>query len=297
MNQRRWLVTGARGLLGSNAGGVLSGLPNTHVTAMVRSQFSPEGFSDQVTADLLDPDSLLQAIDLARPDVILHAAALASHEACEEDPALARAANVTATETIAQAAQEHGARLIYISTDAVFDGRVGNYAEGDTPNPFSVYGQTKLDGEYAALEYDGTLVVRTNFFGWSPSGTRSILEFFVNSLSNRTPVKGFTDFTVTSIYVRELIEAMYSLAEGSAHGILHVASHDALSKYDFGIAVAREFGFNEELIEPSTSSAVGLATPRSRNLSLNVTLAEQTLGKRLGSQREGIARARKDQIS
>jgi dTDP-4-dehydrorhamnose reductase len=296
MNQRRWLVTGSTGLLGSNAAIVLSQEHNVHLTAMTRSESTPKGFDEHVDADLLKPESLKQAIKACAPDVILHAAALASHEACEANPELAFAANVQATATIAQTAKKHGALLIYVSTDAVFDGRVGDYSESDSPNPFSVYGSTKLEAEKQALDYDNALVVRTNFFGWSPSGTRSILEFFVNSLSNGTSVKGFTDFTVTSIYVRELIEAMYSLAEGSTRGIVHVASRDALSKYDFGIAVAHEFGFNEELIEPSTSSAVGLATPRSRNLSLNVTLAEQTLGKRFSSQREGIARARKDQV-
>lgn len=296
----RWLVTGATGLLGANAGRYLGrGLNTDSITsiALNRSHDATAHFDETVRGDLTDLNSLRAAVDETRPDVVLHAGALASHEACESDPELARLMNVEATRALASSAHTVGASFVYVSTDAVFDGERGNYLETDTPNPFSVYGRTKLEGEYAALaEHPESLVIRTNFFGWSPSGTRSILEFFVNSLRTGTSVNGFTDFSVTSIYVQHLLPALHELVMHDHVGLVHLASRDSLTKFEFGIDVADAFGLDAGLISPSTSSAVGLQTSRARNLSLNVTFCETLLGRALPSQREGLTAAHNDEI-
>lgn len=290
----RWLITGATGLLGSNAGIVLGKNPGLHLTAMAHKATVSTVFDNRVTADLTDEDSLRHAVMSAQPDVILHAAALASHETCEADPALARSINVEGTRALVKAAEEQGAKFIHISTDAVFDGITGNYTEESPANPFSVYGKTKLEAEGYVLNYTNALVLRTNFFGWSPTGERSILEFFVNNLSQRTPVRGFTDFTVSSMYVRHLVQTIFTVANTDYRGLLHIAAHNALTKYQFGVTVARSFNLDEDLILPTTSSAVGLSTSRSRDLSLDVARAETLLGSLLPTQAEGITAAHQD---
>ena len=170
-----WLVTGAQGFLGANAGIYLRGKART--IGLTRTNQTPNLFDEGITGDLTHPSEIAKAIIERKPSVVLHAAALASHEACEADPALAERINVDATRVLARAAQEAGAQFIYISTDAVFDGSRGDYTETDEPSPFSVYGETKLRGEQQALKETEALVVRTNLFGWSPTGSRSILEF------------------------------------------------------------------------------------------------------------------------
>ncbi len=287
--QPTWLVTGAQGFLGANAGIYLRGKART--IGLTRTGSVPRLFDEGMTGDLTDPNPITKAIAELKPSVVLHAAALASHEACEADPALATRINVDATRVLARAAQEAGARFIYISTDAVFDGACGDYTEMDEPSPFSVYGETKLRGEQQALAETEALVVRTNFFGWSPSGHRSILEFFVNNLSTGHHVKGYTDFIVTSTYVRFLFDALARLAMPATSGTVHVTSSDKLSKYEFGRAAAEVFGLDLSLIEPAQAASAGHETSRTRDLSLNTARLASLLDERVPDQQSGIRTA------
>jgi dTDP-4-dehydrorhamnose reductase len=285
-----WLVTGATGFLGANLGAYLDG--RAHRIGVRRAPSSHSSTYDAwVDADLVDPGEVARAIAQHRPDVVVHAAALASHEACEADPELADRVNAQSVGVLRQAAQDTGSRFVLISTDAVFDGASGHYAEADEPSPFSVYGRTKRAGELLALEDPGALVVRTNFFGWSPSGHRSILEFFVNELGAGRDVRGFTDFTVTSAYAQTLCDLLHRLVDLKARGLLHVTSSDAMTKYDFGVAVANEFGLDASLVTPT---AADVQPPRNRDLSLDVSRVEALLGETLPTQQAGIATAHAD---
>ncbi len=284
-----WLVTGASGFLGSNLGAFLEG--KVHRVGVARNATSLPMFDESVQGELEDPATLIAAIHRLRPDVIVNTAAVASHEACERTPELARRINAVAPGSLSAAASTVGARFVQISTDAVFDGSRGQYTETDTPNPFSAYGRTKLEGEALVLANSDALAVRTNFFGWSPTGRRSILEFFVNELSAGHKVRGFTDFVVTSGYVQVLCDALWRLVGAQSSGILHVTSSDALSKFEFGVAVADAFGLRSDLVTPVESD---VQPPRNRDISLDVSKAEAILGTVLASQRAGIALAHAD---
>lgn len=286
-----WLVTGATGLLGANAGLLLPDAIGTSRTGAVGP-----GYRAGIAADLREPTSLHEAVREAKPSVVIHAAAMATHEACEADPVLARRANAEATGHLAEAAAEAGAAFVYVSTDAVFDGARGNYNEDDEPNPFSVYGETKLAGEHEALQrHPDPLVVRVNFFGWSPSGTRSILEFFVNELGAGHRVRGYVDFTVTSLYVAHLVQAIDGLVAARANGLVHIASSDALSKAYFGAEVAHAFGLDTALIERISAADSGRSIARTRDLSLDTAKAAGLLGNAMPTQASGIERARQDE--
>jgi dTDP-4-dehydrorhamnose reductase len=287
-----WLVTGAQGFLGANAGLYLRGKART--IGLTRTGVTPNLFDEGITGDLTNPGEIAKAIIERRPTVVLHAAALASHEACEADPALAERINVDATRVLAQAAQEAGAQFIYISTDAVFDGSRGDYTETDEPSPFSVYGETKLGGEQQALNETAALIVRTNFFGWSPSGHRSILEFFVNELSAGHKVQGYTDFVVTSTYVQYLLDSIWRLPLHEVTGIVNVVSSDRLSKNDFGRETARVFALRRGLIEPVEATLSQRHKSRSRDLSLDTAKLAQLLRSDIPSQARGIQAASKD---
>jgi len=228
--------------------------------------------------------------------VVFHGAAISGHETAANDPVQAHEVNVLASGAIAGAASDIGARVVYISTDALYSGSTGDYREDDPVEPFSVYGETKLAGEQAVRDaVEDHLIVRTNFFGWSETGRKSILEFFVNSLRAGTPVRGYPDFIVTSIYVQSLLKAIWRLGELGATGTVNIASSDALSKFDFGLTVARTFGLDASLIAPMGSAADGHATSRSRDLSLNTTRAASLLGAPMQSQTDGVREARDEE--
>ncbi|MBI1352126.1 MAG: sugar nucleotide-binding protein, partial [Actinomycetales bacterium] len=150
---------------------------------------------------------------------------------------------------------------------------------------------TKLEAEQLVLRETDATVIRTNFFGWSPTGRRSILEFFVNALSQGQQVRGFTDFTTSSAYAQALARGIWDLAATQATGLFHVTSPDAMTKYEFGVAVAREFGLDAELISPSTSD---IEPPRQGDISLDVMKFESTVGRPLPSMLAGIEQARSD---
>lgn len=276
MTKPIWMITGANGFLGANA------------TAYLADKATTIGITRD-SHDLTNPATLAEEITLTKPDYLLHAAAIASHQLCDEQPDLANTVNAEATRVLARACESAGTKMIYISTDAVFSGQptahrpAGKYTEQDSPNPDTVYGETKLRGEQYAQSETEPLIIRTNFFGWSSNGQSSILEFFINELRENRSVYGFTNIITTSLYTQTLLEYIHQLTKYS--GVFHVASSDALSKYQFGTKVAEVFNLNESLILPTKSL-------RGKDISLSTQKMSKTLAVTADNQSDGLAAAK-----
>jgi len=284
----RLLVTGASGLLGLNLA-LKSAESGWDVTgwsgrrALARVPFSAE------QVDLLDLASIPARVAALSPDLIIHCAALADIDKAEQHPALAEKINTQVPEAIARAAKACGAQLIHISTDAVFDGQRGDYRETDAPNPISVYARTKLEGEQAVLAaYPQAVAARVNFYGWSPTGQRSLAEFFYTHLRSEQTMNGFTDVFFSPLYVGHLAELLLTIADRRLEGLYHVFCPQATSKYAFGVSIARLFELDESLINPSALQEIQAGTPRSLNLSMNTDKLQTALGTALPSEAEGL---------
>lgn len=287
-------MTGSRGFLGTNAGAFLR--DRVKLVGQARVGAESALYGRIVGLDLRNPAEMVDLIAEVRPDVVLNAAAISGHETSANDPEQAYAVNVVATKAIAEGCAEVGARLVHISTDALFAGDRGNYSEDDEPAPFSYYGETKLAGEEAVrAALADHLIVRTNFFGWSETERKSVLEFFVNSLRSGQHVRGYPDFIVTSIYIQALLEAIWQLGAIGAVGTVHVTSSDALSKYDYGLLIAEQFGLDRELIARLGPDPGAHAASRSRDLSLNTARAAALLGAPMQTQGQGIRQAYDDE--
>jgi dTDP-4-dehydrorhamnose reductase len=155
----------------------------------------------------------------------------------------------------------------------------GIYTEDDTPNPLGVYAHTKLDGEKAVLSVNpDAAVARVNFFGWSLSGKRSLSEFFFNHLNAGEPCNGFIDAWFCAIYVGDLANILVRMLGKGLSGLYHAVGSEALTKYEFGVKLARQFGFDEKLIHPISVEEAGLKAKRSRNLRLSVHKLSTDLG-------------------
>lgn len=264
---KRLLLTGASGLLGLNL--ALQAGDRYRITGVANDNaVRNTPFALQV-ADLTAPGVAENILRQAQPEILIHCAALANIDACEAQPELARRVNAELPGELAALCARLGIRMVHISTDAVFDGERGNYTEEDSPNPLSVYARTKLEGEQAVLQtYPQALVARVNFYGWSLSGTRSLAEFFFNHLKAGKRINGFTDVYFCTLLVNHLAEILLRLAEGGWSGLMHVVSGEALSKYEFGVRLARQFGLEPDLIQPVSVQQGGLAAARSPNLTL-----------------------------
>ena len=286
----RLLVTGASGLLGLNLS-LVAAARGHHVVGLTHQHGLSGVPFDTHSVNLLEPGEALLAIDRSRPEAIIHCAAIANLNLAESNPELARQMNRDLPAELAGATARWGIPLIHISTDAVFDGLSGGYAEDALTNPLSVYARTKLEGETAVCEaYPQAIIARVVFFGWSMSGQRSLAEFFFNNLHDGQRVKGFTDTLFCPLYTEDLAEALLEMLAAGLSGLYHVVSPEHLSKYEFGARIAERFGFNAELIEPIRMLEMARGAPRALNLTLKPDKAQAALGHPLPSVSAGIER-------
>jgi len=274
----RILLTGASGLLGLNLALAVDGKKN-QVYGVANT--IPMRWVDfkSIQAELTEDGVLDRLLDEYTPEVIIHCAAIANVDDCEAKPELAKKINAELPGQIARAAADRKIKMVQISTDAVFDGQQGNYAETDQPNPLSVYARTKWEGEQAVLEANSNaLVARVNFYGWSVTGKRSLAEWFVNNLSEGQQVKGFTDILFCPMMVLDLVDTMMESVEKDLCGLYHMVGPETMSKYDFGRAIANKFGFDPELVQAASVLDGGLKAARSPNLTLNTSKLAAALG-------------------
>ncbi len=280
-------VTGASGLLGLN---LCLGMEAAHRAIGVdRGKLADTPF-ELVHAELTEPEAVSRLMDLVRPDAVIHTAALANLELCEANPKLAQTLNADIPGEFAVECVHHGARMIHISTDAVFDGtKDGIYTEIDTPNPQGVYARTKLQGEWnVRFANRDAIIARVNFFGWSLSGTRSLSEFFYNKLAAGQPCNGFADIFFCPLFVGDLARILVRMLDKNLSGLYHVVGSESLSKYEFGIRIARQFGFDPELVRPISVENSGLTAKRSHNLRLSIQKLSTDLGMEIPGVSTGI---------
>ncbi len=287
MPNRRILITGASGLLGLNL--ALEAAKEYTVFGQVNSHPLHTAAFTTIQADLLVPGTAERLIEQSQPDWVIHCAALANLDACEADPARAQQLNTEVPRKLAKIVARGGARLLHVSTDAVFDGQRGNYTEQDAPNPLGVYARTKLEGELAVASANPDAVIaRVNLFGWSLNGKRSLGEFFFYNLAAGKPVQGFTDVYFCPLLANHLAQLFLNLLQAGLTGLYHVVSSQCISKYQFGVEVARKFGLDEKLISPVSMIEGSLKAARSPNLTLRSDKLARALGESIPTLSAGI---------
>jgi dTDP-4-dehydrorhamnose reductase len=287
----RLLITGASGLLGANL--VVDAAAIHEVVAVSRHHPVRHPGVQSVQADLAQAGKAQDIVRAARPAWIIHCAAATDVDACEVEPEMAFRLNRDMAARVAEAARRNGARLVHISTDAVFDGENGHYREADEPHPINAYGRSKLAGEEAvAAAHPEALIVRTNIYGWNVLPKRSLAEWFLANLEAGHPCRGFADVWVTTILVNDLGALLWRMLELGLEGIYHVAGAECVSKYDFGVRVAQVFGLDTGLIAAAPASEAALRAPRPRRLCLDCSQAERAIGLRMPLVEEGLRRFR-----
>ena len=288
MDKDRVLITGGSGLLGSNTARMLSNDFEVYATYNTHpSQISGCRF---LFLNITDKDQVVSVAREIKPSLIIHASGLINVDFCETNEDDAWAINVYGTENVAIASQEFDAKLVYVSTDSVFDGRKGSYTEEDMPNPLSIYAKSKFEGEKRAQQMaPNSIIVRTAFYGWSLYEKPSLAEWVLNSLREGKSPRMWTDVYFSPIYVGSLIEVMISMFRNDLRGIYHVGGSESCSKYSFGRMIASVFGFDADIIEPTSIDEAQLKAPRPRNLSLNTSKVSMDQDVRLLNVQEGIS--------
>ena len=239
---------------------------------------------------------LEQVFRLSQPDVVAHLAAMADVGACEREPERATAVNVAATAAIAGLCQQYGARLVFVSTEYVFDGRRGFYREDEHPSPTTVYGRTKWEAEQevARLAPRGSIVRTSIVYGWPLQAHRNFGPWLVERLRNGQPYYAPTDVLRTPVYVEHLVDGIAKLVEEDSPGIHHIAGSDWVSMYDFALAIADEFQLDRGLVIPAEAGPQGGSdgTESGEKLGLDCGRTFRLLGLSQHGLFEGIAAMR-----
>lgn len=266
------IVTGASGMLG---GAIYRRLLEDDVDVHGWSNWRTQAPDDH----FFSPRGTSHSIGDA--DLVIHCAAMTDADAAESFAEKAFMINTVWAGRLAASARERGARFIYVSTDAVYDGeRPGLRSEDEAPNPLSVYAKTKLMGEQAVLLMNPeATIVRTTMVGWVlPTKREKFAEQIIRELINGSRLTLFRDAIFSPLHVGDLADYLISLAEIEHSGVLNVGSQAPISKFAFGLMVAQRFGLDSSPIYPTSVDDVPLAAKRTKNTGLDVRQAKDLLG-------------------
>lgn len=269
------LLTGATGYIGRRLAPAFQG-----PWRVFRASRTAAG-EGALDLDLGEPDTIRRAFDAAAPAVVIHAGGESDPDACEKDPERARRVNVDAVKALAALCGASGARLIHFSTDLVFDGERGWYAEDDRPEPRGTYARGKLESEEAALvRAPGAAVLRVSAVYGRPLGGRlGFIDHLRAKLAAGETAGAFTDQWRTATAADQLPEVVGRLlADPELAGVFHWGGADRATRFEAAIAFARIMGFDEKLIRPARSADAKFASPRPRDTSLDSSRLAAAIG-------------------
>lgn len=250
---KKVLITGGSGLLGTS---LIEQYKQNNQVYSTYLHIQPK-HTPSIRLDLLDTDLIIKTIEKISPDLIIHTAAAKDISWCQNNWKAAHVINVEGTRHIVRAAESIGARLIYISTDAVFDGVRGSYNESDEVTPVNVYGKTKYDGENECLHYKKSLVLRSSFYGFSIYREKeSFIPNSVRKLSEGETVCAATDRVSNPLEISLLSSIIYELEKKNLEGIFHIGCINNMSNFEVGKKIAEVFGYDSSLIRETKFSEI-----------------------------------------
>lgn len=263
-------ITGASGFLGLPllVEVLKQPSPRAYTLSMHRRIVAPGVQSESV--DLRDKARLAGVLRRWRPEAVIHLAAETRVDWCERNPLEAVALNVDATRNVVEAAREIGAKVVFMSTDSVFNGTQGNYREDDAPGPLNVYADSKLQAERIVLSGDPrNSVLRANFFGWSAVPGHGLAEWVLQETQGTRPIVGFENVVFTPILSSTLARVLLGLTNGNLSGLFHAGCLEPISKYRFACEIADALELDAHLITAGYLGDDALPARRPLNTSLD----------------------------
>jgi dTDP-4-dehydrorhamnose reductase len=245
-DEKQVLVTGANGLLGIK---IVEKLQKEYLVTPTHrcTPFQANSLKLDVT-EKRETDKIITKI---KPAVIIHTAAETNVDLCEKEPTYAHKVNARGTMNVAKSSQKVGAKVIYISTDYVFDGNKGNYCEADETGPTNVYGFTKLQGEHEVAEHcKNYLILRSSVnFGLHPN-RQNFFTWVLTSLGHGEKIRVVKDHFNTPTSTENLAEVIREAIEKDIAGLYHASGTERISRYEFALKIADKLRLPKNLIQP-----------------------------------------------
>jgi len=245
--KRTILVVGAKGMLGTDLMEVLhSSTPGDEVAGW-----------DIEEIDVEKEEGTVAKIEKLRPEIVVHIAAYTDVDGCESNKEKAFAVNGEGTKHVALAASKCHAKMVYLSTDYVFDGdKREPYSESDSPHPLNVYGESKLKGEqYVQTLVKDFLIIRTQWL-YGPFG-KNFVSSILQQARGQSALCIVDDQTGSPTYTADLAKAISKLIQFDARGIFHVANSGVCTWYTFGQTILKFLGINRVKVIPISSGELG----------------------------------------
>lgn len=277
------LITGANGFLGHYLADELLSKQMTVIATgkgVCRLPFADRAGFVYEEMDFTDPFQVHDIIEKHRPEVIVHSGAMSKPDECHQQQWQAYVTNVEATVTLLLNAESHKSFFIFISTDFVFDGDKGMYAESDPVAPVNFYGRTKAEAEEAVKEYkhDWAIVRTILVYGKPQSGRSNLLTIVKDKLEKGESYSVVNDQVRTPTYAGDLAASIVSMIEKRATGIYHVSGEDVLTPYQMAVATAEYLGLDSTLIKKVTATDFPEAVKRPLHTGFRIDKAKTTLG-------------------
>ena len=287
----RALVIGASGLVGRNLLAQLKNLAGSTVIGTYHQHHAGE----LASFDILDRAVVGRFFQQVQPTVVFLAAALSNVDFCELHPDLSYEANVSGVKHIVEASNACQAKLIFFSTDYIFDGRAGPYLEEEPASPISQYGWHKALAEHhIALHAAAYLIIRTTgIYGWESQGKNFIYRL-LKTLPNGQALRVPTDQVANPTYAPNLAAATIELVNTGAHGVYNLVGCERVSRYEFALEAARQFDLDPTLIHPVSTAELNQPARRPLEAGLRVSKAQAVLRTQLLDYGVGLRAMRAD---
>lgn len=269
------IIIGGSGLTGSTLANMATEYFDVYATYLSNPASVPNCEFFQL--NIVNSKDVLLLIKRLTPDVVVHTVGIASVDYCETNPKEAWRIHVEGTKNVVDACEKVGSKIIFMSTDYVFDGERGYYTEDDEPSPISVYAETKLEAEKviqrARINY--AIVRPSVIYGWHPRAR--FLNWVLQKLTKKETVPAFVDQYSCPTLVYNIAEALLALAKSEKTGIYHTVGSSCVNRFEFAKKIALTFGFDENLIEPIHSDEIKQVARRPKKLCLDNTKAQKEL--------------------
>ena len=273
---KRLLITGASGFLGWNLcrTAVVHFGKSTEIIGLAHSHLFEIPHVKVMSADIRDHRRLESLLSTIRPQAILHTAAISQPNDCQEDPEGSVELNVGVPVFLAQWCSTHEVSFVFTSTDQVFDGAHAPYTEDSPLYPVNVYGEQKAAAEKAILQiHPQSAVCRLPLmFGDPGPAGKSFMQPWVDSLQKGRELRLFTDEFRTPVDAGSASKGLL-LALEKAQGIIHLGGRERISRYNFGMLLAKILGYGKHLILPLLQKDIPMSAPRPADVSMDSSKA------------------------
>jgi len=279
------LIIGASGFVGNFLYEILSKEDKT-IGTFCHRESKVAGFQ---YLDIRDRKSVEVLVKRIKPEIIILTAALTYVDYCEDNQKEAFEINVLGTTNVALLANEIKAKLIFFSTEYIFDGEKGPYSEIDIPNPINYYGKTKLAGEKVIItSLNDYLIIRTTVvYGYEKDGKNFIMQLIQKNKSGQimnVPLDQYSSPTFRD----NLVEATIELIQKEKRGIYNVVGAEVINRFDFSIMATEILGLDKKLIIPKTTLELGQKAKRPLKAGLKIDKVKKEIETKLLSPKEGL---------